>query len=199
MAFLLIYIIRPHILIIMSPAIAVVSLYLVFSLKNSVLIKALSTIVFMITCLMIMQYTFSNYLRTDDISFESIIAYGNSSHRWYANAHSTVDISEYNIFMKIFTFLYRPFFESFNIKYLLSSFDNLIYLLLTVYLFLNIKYMKLNYMTVFNVVFLIVSIMIFSITIANNLGVSIRYKMMVLPMFFYLVVHIYKRKEFLKK
>ena len=98
---------------------------------------------------------------------------------------SSVDISSYPVPLKIFTFLYRPFFfDAIGILGLLSSLENLILLLLSVKVFFSNPFKgfrRSNYIVKSMAIFFVISSIMFSL-ILGNLGIMLRQKNMIIPL-----------------
>ena len=143
-------------------------------------------------------YVFCIFMPGREVSFEVFLEYIKLRQSHNLEGGSSINISEYSLLMQVFTFLYRPFFESFDIRYLVISFENLIYIILTGYLFINLKYLKLNFLNCFSIVFIIIFTLIMAMTTAN-LGIAVRLKIILIPMFFYLISVVYVRRKQLKE
>ena len=110
-----------------------------------------------------------------------------------SNSSSGYDVSNYNQFMKLFTFLFRPlFFDSPNILGIITSIENLI----GIFLFIHLFYLKLNSSTKWNnfilfsfIFFLVSSFMLAQVS--GNLGIAIRQKAQIMPIFFMVYVKTY--------
>ena len=100
---------------------------------------------------------------------------------------AAVDTSQYPFLLKVFTFMYRPLFiDAKNIMMLANSFENLIYIGLTVLIVhrYSISFLikrKSLFYTV-NVIFFILFVSILSQT-TGNLGLTVRQKLMCIPSF----------------
>lgn len=103
-----------------------------------------------------------------------------------SNVGSAVDISSYPFPLKVFSFLFRPFFFDINgIPAVLASFENLLLLLLTIKVLRNkpiATFRKAPYLIKGFVIFLIVGTLSFSQSL-GNIGIMIRMRNMFLPGF----------------
>jgi hypothetical protein len=109
---------------------------------------------------------------------------------------SSYNVSEYNTFFQVFTYLFRPFFESLNLAYLAISIDNLIYFSIFLWVIININLITFQDQKMF---FLILSFCIFSLvmgfTIAN-LGLALRQKIMIMPFLLLIFIELkYKKRK----
>ena len=98
---------------------------------------------------------------------------------------SGVDIQNYNSVFKLFTYLYRPLFvDSHSVFMVLSSCENLIYLLVTWQLlsFNFLKFMRneRSLFLSFNLLFFLIGAVLMSHT-EGNLGTAMRHKIMIMP------------------
>jgi hypothetical protein len=97
---------------------------------------------------------------------------------------SAIDISNYPLPFKIFSFLYRPFFFDINsIPAVLASLENLVLLILTVHILINKplqSFRNAPFVIQGMVYFLIIGTLAFSQTL-GNIGIMIRMRNMFLP------------------
>ena len=103
------------------------------------------------------------------------------------DSSSGVDTSQYPLPLKVFTFLYRPFFFDINgVLAIVASVENLILLIFT---FVVIKkgivkgFRKANYLLKGFLIYFILGSIAFSL-ILGNLGIMLRQKNMFFPLFF---------------
>lgn len=100
-------------------------------------------------------------------------------------SNSGVDINNYNIFFKLFTFLYRPLFvDAPNFVGIISSFEDVIYLILTLQMFIIIfnNFKSVNsFFIILIVAFFMSSLALCQIT--GNLGIAVRQKAQIYPLF----------------
>lgn len=101
-------------------------------------------------------------------------------------AGSGVDIQNYNLFMKLFTFWFRPlFFDGFSVVALIASFENLFYLYMTLVIFRegfrNWKHWN-GWFKICFFFFLFGSFILAQVS--GNLGIAMRQKAQVMPFFF---------------
>lgn len=109
---------------------------------------------------------------------------------------SSVDVSSYSWTFKLFTYLFRPlFFDAHNIVSFISSFENLLYLWLSLFIYKNWTpealrdmplFLKASMVTFIPVTFAFMNAL-------SNLGISMRMKNMLMIYFllfcFYLITH----------
>ena len=133
------------------------------------------------------------YLSEDVLKFTNaesldVFSSNNIGHRAVelSKANSGVDISNYNLALKLFTFWFRPLFVDANGVFgILVSFENLFYLYLFGYVIKNIffTWSKLNgWFRISMLIFILGSIILAQIT--GNLGLAIRQKAQLMPFFF---------------
>lgn len=103
------------------------------------------------------------------------------------DAGSGVDTSNYSLPLKIFTFLYRPFFFDMNgILGLVASIENLILLLFSVLVLRNriiSGFKNANYLLKGLLLYFLIGSIAFAL-ILGNLGIMLRQKNMLFPLFF---------------
>ena len=113
---------------------------------------------------------------------------------------SSYKVAEYSNFFQVFTYLFRPFFESLKLTWLVASFDNLIYFSIFLWVIVNGKFIgfkdRVN-------IFLILSFFIFSLVMGfsiANLGIALRQKIMIMPFLILIFVQTKSNKiKFLKE
>lgn len=121
-----------------------------------------------------------------------------------ADAGSGVDISNYPLVLKLFTFWFRPlFFDAPGILGLFVSVENLIYLLLAAKLFDKkfIPYFLKSSAIVKTCTVVFITSSIALSTAMSNLGIIIRQKSMVMYFFFFVIISFleYKKQLFLAR
>ena len=101
--------------------------------------------------------------------------------------NNAIELSEMSFPLKVFSYMFRPlFFDVRDFYTLLMSFENLIILLIFLYLvtkifkYLKTKTFKFNSLSLFLSIYLTICWIFYSFTIAN-LGTANRYKLMFLP------------------
>lgn len=109
-----------------------------------------------------------------------------------SKATSGVDITNYNLFFKLFTFLYRPLFvDAPGALGLFVSVENVFYLLISVKLLLSWKGIKFLFAGNFVVKTALLSFLTVSIALAQisgNLGLAIRQKSQVMILLMFVVM-----------
>lgn len=114
---------------------------------------------------------------------------------------SAVDMSSYPFPLKVFTFLYRPFFFDVNsVPGLVASFENLLVLVLT------FKVCRFNLISTFKAApfvvkalffFLIIGTILFSLSL-GNIGIMIRMRNMLLPGFLIYILWAFSYQKVIK-
>ena len=178
------YMLRPHILLAYVVALIIALFTSNIGLKPVYkwMILALSFIAFFYLSGSVLQFTDSDSL--DITQSENLI------HRTAELSHATsgVDLQNYNIVLKLFTFWFRPiFFDQLGLMGFIVSFENAIYLFL---FFLVIRMLIKNwdayngYYRVSLFMFLIASIILAQVS--GNLGIALRQKTQIMPFLFIL-------------
>ncbi len=181
---LLIYMVRPHILLAFVLA-SVIGLFLTSRglkpfFKWSIIIVAV--FLFINLSGSVLKFTDTDTL---DFTSSSTLSHRTSE---LSKSSSGIDISNYNILFKVFTFLFRPlFFDGLGALGFLASFENLVCLIMAVQI-INwlIKiwsgwngYFKISFFA-----FLLGSVILAQIS--GNLGIALRQKAQLMPFFFIL-------------
>jgi hypothetical protein len=182
------YHVRPHVLfvILVSSFVA----YTFSSRNQSIAIRVFIVLVAMF----FIGFLYQDVLSLTGLDDENILSQdGSISERAsdLSRAGSGVDLSNYNFFQKIFTFLFRPlFFDAPGMLGIFVSIENVIYLILAIKL-LKIGVVRFiinsNYIVKSALLsFFLVSI--FLAQISSNLGLAIRQKSQVMILFMYVIL-----------
>ena len=125
---------------------------------------------------------------TDISSINSLQTYIESQEAYNQIGGGAVDMQGANIFVKIFSYLFRPlFFDARNVLQLEASFENIAWLFMFVFI---IKHFRLKYLFWFpTLAFLLMWVAQGSVL--NNLGIAMRQKIMFFPMFYLLFIKIF--------
>jgi hypothetical protein len=140
------------------------------------------------------------FIGLDEESTDSLdeIADIRSNNLSRARVGSAIDISNYSMPMKIFTFLFRPlFFDAGNIFGLVVSFENLFYLSLLIPILRwrtlgRIMTMPMNLKAAF---FILSSTAFFMSSSLSNLGIIVRQKNMVMFMFVLMTLYLISKAQ----
>lgn len=132
------------------------------------------------------------YLRIESLDFDTLSSYSDEKISKLSRGHtgSSVDISQYPFPLKVFTFLYRPFFFDINgVLAILASLENLILLILTIQFFRSYNPVRL-FINSSNLhksilIFFLLGTISFSM-ILGNLGIMLRQKNMFIPCLLFL-------------
>jgi hypothetical protein len=199
LGFLLVYHIRPHVFLFMAIGIVVG----LFTGRQKVpfyqkfLVFAGSTIAIALLYNQIMAFV---GLDGQNV-LESFDQFSNKRSFELAKANSGIDISNYPLIMKLFTFWYRPLFvDAPGFAGLMVSFENMIYLILTFKIFSGgfIKFITKSSALVkmSAVVFLAMSFAL-SETL-SNMGIIIRQKAMVMYFLLFIIISYLDYKKSIK-
>jgi hypothetical protein len=202
LSLILIYFTRPHI-----AAFIIIAFGIGFILDGElkIYLKFFFTVL-IIWAFVIFYDPVMEYLRIEDFNLNTISDYSSDKVGKLSRGHteSSVDISNSNLLVKIFTFMYRPFFfDMSGFLAVLASLENLVLLFLTIRLIIlnpiklfftgDFFYKSLN-------IFLIIGVISFSL-ILGNLGIMLRQKNMFIPslLFICLWAFSYETKKRLTK
>lgn len=197
-ALLIIYFVRPHIFLF----IAVGTLLGYMSGKEKIAFwKKLMVYIFLIGGLLIAQNKILSVVGIEDS--ENVIGdfenFTESRAEGLSESASGVDISSYPLPLKFFTFWFRPlFFDSGGFFSIITSFENLLYLLLF-FKILRMSFVKFLFKSevvvkMSIVVFLLSS---FAMTfVMSNLGIIMRQKTMVMYFLFFVIYYYLAQKKY---
>jgi hypothetical protein len=137
LSLILILLIRPHIVFILLICV-LISILIASNVKmNSRLIVAS---VALLSMFLIADFV-SKFIKSDILSVFLENSSINIKAQLLSSSSSGYDVGNYNQFMKLFTFLFRPlFFDSPNVLGIVTSLENLI----GIFLFIHLIYLKLN-------------------------------------------------------
>ncbi|WP_116127830.1 hypothetical protein [Lewinella sp. IMCC34183] len=185
---LLIFHVRPHILLVVLLGAVVASLTSSKGIKTWQ--KTLIVLV-AIAALVPVAGTFLDLAEIDDASADGFTDFSDTRGQSLTKADSGVDIANYNQFMKLFTFWFRPLFvDSPNAMGLLVSVENVFYLILF-WKCLSMSFVrfvlqsswavKISLVTFFGISFALAQI-------SGNMGIAIRQKSQVMYLFLFIVL-----------
>ena len=189
----IIYHVRPHILLIVL--ISTLLAFLLSSKGVSPVYRLLSLLVGVV----ILVNIFSNVVQMVGLE-EDITEVTSLSARAFelTKATSGIDISSYNFFEKLFTFIFRPlFFDAPGVLGLIISVENLIYLILTISLFdfKIFEFFRKGPFFVLAALFSFITVSIALAQITGNLGLAIRQKSQVSFLFFFVLLKFMEYKN----
>lgn len=189
----IIYHVRPHILLIVL--ISTLIAFLLSSKGVSPIYRLLSLLVGVV----ILVNIFSNVVQMVGLE-EDITNVTSLSARAFelTKATSGIDISNYNFFEKLFTFIFRPlFFDAPGILGLIISVENLVYVILalTLFDFKIFEFFRKGPFFVLAALFAFITVSIALAQITGNLGLAIRQKSQVIFLFFFLILKFMEYKK----
>jgi hypothetical protein len=176
------YFIRPHITLFMLLGFGMAY----FSGKNVSIVQRILFFGVMIGVSIAILPMVMEFAKIEEASVDSFNSFSESKAALLSRSHtnSAIDISSYPFPLKVFTFLYRPFFFDINgIPALLASFENLLLLLLTLTVIRNKPlqtFRNAPFVLQGMVYFLIIGTLAFSQSL-GNVGIMIRMRNMFLP------------------
>ncbi|TRX37055.1 hypothetical protein [Flavobacterium restrictum] len=176
------YFIRPHMTLFMLLGFGMAY----FSGKNISIGQRLLFFVVMIGIAIVILPKVMEFAKVEEASVDSFNKFSQTKSALLSTASSStaIDISSYPFPLKVFTFLFRPFFFDINgIPSVLASFENLILLILTISILKNKplqSFRNAPFIIQGMVYFLIIGTLAFSQSL-GNVGIMIRMRNMFLP------------------
>ena len=176
------YFVRPHISLFILLAFGMA--YLITSKVNFFLRILFILIISSITISILPSVM--EFARVEDASTESFNQFSENKAELLSrsNVGTAIDISSYPFPLKVFSFLYRPFFFDINgLPAILASFENLLLLVLSYIVIRNkllLTFKKAPFVIQGMVFFLIIGTLTFSQSL-GNIGIMIRMRNMFLP------------------
>lgn len=180
----IIYMIRPHILLALTISV-IIGLFL-----TNIGVRPLFKWLLLIIAVVVFYYLSGSVLQFTDVDSLDITSSSTLSHRAseLSRSDSGVDINNYNIFLKLFTFWFRPLFiDGLGILGFIASIENALCLFMAI---IVIKYLITNW-SEWNGFFRI-GIFIFILgsfilaQVSGNLGIALRQKSQFMPFLFLL-------------
>lgn len=193
---LLVYFIRPHMALMIGVSVCVA---IIFSGEMKALYKAFF-ILLAVGGIAMVYRSVAIYLMVKDLDVASLkdLAKGKASLLSTSTSGSSVDISQYSEPMRLFTYLFRPmFFDAHNAISLLSSFENVIYLVITVIGCRAIRRRDLAPLPLWlksGFILFVTSMIVFANSL-GNLGIIMREKNMTMIYLLMVCVWVYSRRR----
>tara|TARA_B110000285_G_scaffold1966_1_gene2070 strand:- start:2349 stop:3518 length:1170 start_codon:yes stop_codon:yes gene_type:complete len=197
-AFIFMFLVRPHIAGIMAFAFTFSLLVTKVSPFKRFVFLIISLIGITVITPIVFQYAGADQVT----SVESLQDFIDKRQGYNQMGGGSIDISSMSIFLKMFTFSFRPLpYEAFSLLSFISSIDNLILLVFFILSILSVLFSKrkkfslsLSHPTENRWFLLIFSlgVMITSSLITSNLGISVRQKWMYMPILIYFIFLIMK-------
>lgn len=176
------YFIRPHITLFMLLGFGIAY----FSGKNISVLKRILFFGVMFGIAVVILPKVLEFAKIEETSIEGFTQFSESKAAVLSRSHtnSSIDISSYPFPLKVFTFLFRPFFFDINgIPSVLASLENLLLLILSLAVFTSkplLSFKKAPFVIQGMVYFLIIGTLAFSQSL-GNVGIMIRMRNMFLP------------------
>jgi hypothetical protein len=193
---LIIYHVRPHVMLVILVSSTVA---FVFSAKG---ISPFWRVSFLLVSFGAFFFIYQDVLTLVGIDEEEAVTEGfNLTHRAaeLSKATSGVDITGYSLPIQVFTFLYRPlFFDAPGMLGIFVSFENIIYLLLTLKFLTSVRSYNFLFTASFLAKSAFISFIMISIAlaqIAGNLGLAMRQKSQVMILFLFVVMLFLDREK----
>lgn len=191
------YFIRPHVLLFLVAGFAIPY---VFSPRFNFLQKlALSGV--MLAAFFPLLNSVLAFARIDELSVEHMTSFNENKAAALSVAGSGVDISSLPYPLKILSFMFRPlFFDAHNTLAVVASIENLIQILLVLFILKNrflLLIRKMHFIIKGCFFYYLIGVIAFA-PIMSNLGIIIREKNMVMPAFliFVLISVHYSRRQY---
>jgi hypothetical protein len=196
MGLVIVYHVRPHVFLFMTVGIIVG----MFTGRQKIPGYQKAIVFFGVAITLALMYnTIMSFVGLDtDNLVESFDKFSTTRSGELAKSNSGVDISNYPLILKLFTFWFRPlFFDAPGIAGLIVSFENVVYILLAANLFQPgfFKFIKISSALVKTcaVAFLATSFAL-SATL-SNMGIIIRQKSMVMYFFLFIIISFLDYKQ----
>ncbi|TDX00044.1 hypothetical protein [Dinghuibacter silviterrae] len=175
----LVYFIRPHVAFMMGASLAIC---VVFSGRMKAIYKILFLALVAAGAAVVYKQVLG-YLRIEDLSTKSLsgVASDTAGLLEQGLTGSAVDIQSYPLPLKFFTYLFRPlFFDVHNVLTLVSSFENLAYLVILIKALPNLRRRDIGAMPMWmrtGLLIFLFAMVVFSSSL-GNLGIIMRMKNM---------------------
>jgi hypothetical protein len=187
LAFFVMFAVRPHVAAFMLLAAGISAL----SSSHIGLISRISIFIIVVIASVYSAQFVINYVGLDGrMSVLGVADYLESKQDQNMEGGGAIDISVLSLPLQMFAYLFRPlFFDANGYFGILASIENIFFLFIfVIFLWRYVLQLLFNKIFVvrFNVIFLFVGLIVFSITTAN-LGIALRQKTMIMPSIFLLI------------
>lgn len=185
LSLILMLLVRPHIALLI-----LISILVYYFVKSNIssYIKVI-TIPFFIALFLLLFNFVSSYAGLEDNTIEDVSSYIDYRQTLNQGGGSSIDMSTQPIYLKLFTYLFRPLpYEAHNFIALMASFENLFILCLVLYIII-VKFPRLKYVFKGKEIFLVIYFVLGLLLLGNlvtNLGIASRQKWMIMPVLMYL-------------
>jgi hypothetical protein len=194
---LLTFMVRPHILFTV-----ILSIMLGVIITSSGIKPYLRWLIFLVAAL-IFLYISEDVLKFADTDSIDIMSSSTLSHRASELSKSTtgVNIQDYGLFMKMFTFWFRPlFFDGLGALGVIVSFENLFYMYMFVIVVKDGLFTWTDWNGWFRICLLIFLFGSFALAqVTGNLGIAMRQKAQLMPFFFIVYCKVVSYKYYYSK
>lgn len=192
LSILLIFLVRPYIAFILMTAICLASLFannsLSFGSRSFIFIAAVISGIYIMPVV-------GQQIGVSEFTIENIIETVNKRAGYNQRGTTSINIKEYGLFLKLFTYMFRPlFFDASGLMGLAASLDNIIYLI-AFSLLIRLDLFRFvissqSFPVYLAIIFSFGALLILASTTAN-LGIAIRQKTMFFPFILYVVFNFY--------
>jgi len=189
-----VYMVRPHIMLAI-----VISIVLGLFLTSSKTIKPIFKWLIILVSLGAFYYLSDSVLKFTDTDSLDITNSSTLSHKAseLGKASSGVDLQNYNIFYKMFTFWFRPlFYDGLGVLGFIASIENFICLILFIIIIKEAITQFKNWNGLFKIfifIFLLTSFILAQVS--GNLGIILRQKSQLMPFFFIIYYKVFSDKQ----
>ena len=183
LSFLLIFLIRPHVGVIIGFG---MGFYFLLKFKG-ILLKRIFIIVGTVLLMVASVYLLDQIMLGNGTVLEKIQGYYNAYNRVLRHTNAYVPLEDYNLFFKIWTFYCRPFlFEGSGWLYRLVGIENSVFLLC--YMILVVMYFRFKIYLKLKLIYIVLFGIGFGLTLMYvhayaNFGLILRTKILILPFF----------------
>jgi hypothetical protein len=189
LSFALVYYVRPHVAMMMIGGVAV---GIIFSGNVKTVYRILVPIV-AVGVFFLVYNQVAAFLKVDNLSVKTLenVAADKAQVLSAGTSGSAVAISQYSIPVRLFTYLYRPlFFDVHNVITLVSSMENLVYIVITFMWVQAVKrrdFRRMPFWMVSGGIIFLLSMIVFSNSL-GNLGIIMRMKNMTMVYFLLIMI-----------
>jgi len=204
LALIIIICIRPHVLVAIT-----VCLFIALLIDTNEIKPLYRFFIFLLGCIIAVAVypIFMQFLRLDSLSWELILQKieNQSGHAEEADTH--ISMVGKSSFERLIIYFFRPlFFDAHNLNAIISSFENLLLLVLTIFTFLRFKFFtwvkRSGLLVKFSFLYFLIGGAFMS-SFTNTFGVAVRQKNMILPGLLILIVlffdHMHSRKIYRRR
>jgi hypothetical protein len=193
------FMVRPHVGLVYGLALGVALLFAI----NQQRITILAVLTLLFSAAPFAVPIVISVLELESIGVDELLLYVEKRQSYNLEGGSSIDIREMPLWLKLFTFLFRPlFYDSANLFGFVASLENSIVLLMVIYLLVSAKRalnLFVHDMLFRFCVFSTLSVWLMLALSTANIGIALRQKWMIIPFLFVIIQMLLVERHFKRR